>query len=108
MRLNFSRVALVASAILGAASCSPAPRASSAGAVVARDATAQSCPTKLSPQASLIYQGAALDMRSDTDMPTLLREKVIALVFTDRLAASEARPAAEQAATCLEELRTRR
>jgi len=58
--------------------------------------------SKLSPEANLVYRAAAPDMRRDADLPSLLREKVMYMVFSDQLQRSAARPAAEQAAACLQ------
>ena len=101
------RGAALALVSVGFAGCTVAPRteAAKAGPEVAQGSTHEGCVAKLSPEAGLVYRASALDMRHDTDMPTLLRERVMMLVFTGRLERDAARPAAEQAAVCLEQLR---
>ncbi len=94
MRRVCCRVALLASALFGFAGCAVISEADSAAG--------ESCAAKLSPEASAVYRAAAPDMHRDTDLPSLLRRKVMFMVFSDRIQRSAARPAAEQAAACLE------
>ena len=96
------RGALLALVSVGSAGCAVTPKSNTA---VAQDSSNQSCVAKLSPEAGLVYRASALDMRRDTDLSALLRDRVIILVFTDQLSRDAARPAAEQAAVCLEQLR---
>ena len=56
----------------------------------------------LSPEASSVYRAAAPDMCRDADLAGLLRERVMYMVLSDHLQRSAARPAAEQAAACLQ------
>ena len=86
--------------MFGLAGCAVTP-----GAGTTKDVAGEGCAAKLSPEATLVYRAAALDMRHDTDLEVLLRERVMVLVFTDQLDRDAARPAAEQAAVCLEQLR---
>ena len=107
MRVVCCRVALLALVSLAAARCAASPSGDGTvpGAVVAGSAPGESCAAKLSPDASSIYRAAVPDMRRDTDLPSLLREKVMPMVASDQIELSAARPAAEQAAACLEQLR---
>ena len=111
MRRACCRVALLALALFGAARCADRPpavsgAASSAASPAATESTSgKDCAAKLSPEASSIYRAAAPDMHQDTDLPSLLREKVMSMVVSGELRRSAARPAAEQAATCLDLLR---
>ena len=107
MRPAFGRVAVLALALLGAARCAdPPPAASGAASPAATEnMSGEGCAAKLSPDASSIYRVAAPDMHHDTDLASLLREKVMAMVMSGELRRSAARPAAEQAATCLQLLR---
>ena len=99
-------VALLASTLFGLAACVNTPGSDTANAAPNKASTAaDGCAAKLSPEASLVYRVAALDMRPNTDLAVLLRERVMMLVFTDQLDRGAARPAAEQAAECLEQLR---
>ncbi len=107
MRPVCCRVALLASVLFSSASCTDTPKADSAvdSSTVAESAVGESCAAKLSPEARAVFRAAAPDMRRNTDLPSLLRRKVMFMVFSDRLQRSAARPAAEQAATCLQLLR---
>ena len=111
MRLACCRMALLALALFGAARCSDRlPAASGAaspavGPAATENVSGESCAAKLSPDASSIYRVAAPDMHHDTDLPSLLREKVMSMVVSGQLQRSAARPAAEQAAVCLQLLR---
>lgn len=104
MRLICCRMALLASALFGFASCAATPTADSAvvGAAMVESGGHESCAAKLSPEASAVYRVAAPDMHRDTDLPSLLREKVMYMVLSDQIQRSAARPAAEQAAACLQ------
>ncbi len=104
MRVFCCRMALLASALFGLASCGASPTVESAvvDTALAERAGGESCAAKLSPEASLVYRAAAPDMRRDADLPSLLREKVMYMVISDQLQRSAARPAAEQAAACLQ------
>ncbi len=104
MNFIYYRMALLASALFGFASCAAPPIADDAvvGTAMAENAVGESCATKLSPEANLVYRAAVPDMRRDADLPSLLREKVMYMVFSDQLQRSAARPAAEQAAACLQ------
>ena len=106
MRVVCCRVALLAFALL-AARCTapPAGDGAVAGAATTGSAAGESCAAKLTPDASSIYRAAAPDMHSDTDLASLLREKVMPMVVSDQIRFSAARPAAEQAAACLQLLR---
>ena len=107
MRLACCRAALLASALFGIASCadSHTVESAAAGPVLTENAASESCTAKLSPDASSIYRAAAPDMRRDTELPSLLREKVMPMVLSGQMRRSTARPAAEQAAACLQLLR---
>ena len=111
MRPAFCRVALLALALFGAARCADRPPTASGAAspaaspAVTEGASGESCAAKLPPDASSVYQAAAPDMHHDTDLPSLLRGKVMAMVMGGQLRRSAARPAAEQAAACLQMLR---
>lgn len=107
MRLACCRAALFASALFGIASCADSRTAQSAasGPALAENTATESCTSKLSPDASSIYRAAAQDMRRDTDLPSLLREKIMPMVLSGQMRRSTARPAAEQAAACLQLLR---
>lgn len=100
MRIVCCRMALLSSVLLGLSSCAAPPAADSA--TVADSAAGESCAAKLSPEASSVYRAAAPDMRRDADLASLLREKVMYMVLSDHLQRSAARPAAEQAAACLQ------
>ena len=104
MRFMYCRVALLAFALFGTARCADRPTAGSAAADpgVAENAAGESCAAKLSPEAGSIYRAAAPDTRRDTDLASLLRQKVMAMVFSDQIQPRAARPAAEQAAACLQ------
>ena len=108
MRLACCRVALLALALFGAARCADrSPAASGAARPAASPAAIEShsgenCAAKLSPDANAIYWVAAPDMHHDTDLASLLREKVMSMVVSGQLQRSAARPAAEQAAACLQ------
>ena len=104
MRHICCRMALLASVLFGFSSCAAPPKADSAmaDAAITDSAAGESCAAKLSPAASSVYRAAAPDMRRDADLASLLREKVIYMVLTDHLQRSAARPAAEQAAACLQ------
>ena len=106
MRLACCRVALLALA-LGVTRCAdhPAAPGGTASPVVTEGMSGEDCAAKLSPDASSIYRVAAPDMHHDTDLPSLLREKVMAMVMGGELRRSVARPAAVQAATGLQLLR---
>ncbi len=107
MPLVCYRVALLASVLFGSASCAVIPKTDNAVAdpTVAESAAGESCAAKLSPEASSVYRAAAPDMHRDTDLPSLLRRKVMLMVFSSQIQRSAARPAAEQAAACLQLLR---
>lgn len=92
--------------LLGAAGCSdraryPGPASDVPDADVM---AAQACAAKLPPVASIIYKDAEPDVHASTNMESLLREKVMMLIVRDQVKRSEARPAAEAAAGCLEML----
>lgn len=107
MRVVRCRLFLLAFALLAFARCAAPPvKDSTAASAAAAEGTAgASCAAKLSPEASAIYRASAPDMRRDTDLPSLLREKVMPMVASNQIEFSAARPAAEQAAACLELMR---
>jgi len=107
MRLACCRVTLLALALLTAARCADRRPADStaAGPAVIESASSENCAAQLLPEATSIYRVAAPDMNRDTDLPSLLRERVMSMVLSGQLRRSAARPAAEQAAACLQLLR---
>ncbi len=107
MRFVRCRLPLIALALLVSARCSAPPSENSTivGAAATESAAGESCAAKLSPDASSIYHAAAPEMHRDTDLRSLLRAKVMPMVATDQIQISAARPAAEQAAACLQLVR---
>lgn len=104
MRRACCRVALLALTLFSAACCADrSPAASGAASPAATKSTfGEVCAAKLSPDANAIYRVAAPDVHHDTDLANLLREKVMSMVVSGQLQRSAARPAAEQAAACLQ------
>jgi len=62
---------------------------------------AEACAKTLSPAALQIYQAAAPDMRPDSDMANVLRDKVLPLVMAGDMNRRTARVAATEASVCL-------
>jgi hypothetical protein len=105
MRRSQSRPLLIAAFALGCAGCSvPSTGIPPADVPATSAASAAECAAKLPPAAGIIYKDAAADVHAETNMESLLRFKVMMLIATDRIKRSEARPAAERAAECLEML----
>ncbi len=63
------------------------------------------CASKLAPEARRIFDAAAPDMHTDTDLKSLLRARIMPMVITGTMTANEARIAAYQAVPCLNKLR---
>jgi hypothetical protein len=68
-------------------------------------ASGEACSKTLPPPALLIYRAASPDMKTNTDMAVLLRQKTIPLVMSGDMTRTTARPAAIAASSCLEQLR---
>ena len=107
MRLACCRMALLALVLLGATCCADRHPAASgaAGPAVTEGMSGEDCAAKLSPDASSIYRVAAPDMHHDTDLASLLREKVMAMVMSGELKRRAPPPPAPHAATFLQLLR---
>ena len=92
--------------VLGVAGCSDRARYPGPALDIpeADAAAAQACAAKLPPVADIIYKDAEPDVHASTNMESLLREKVLMLIIRDEVKRSDARPAAERAAECLEML----
>ncbi len=107
MRLACCRVALLALVLFGAARCADrsSPASGAAGPAATGSTSGEDCAAKLPPDANAIYRAAVPDMQHDTDLASLLREKVMSMIVNGELRRSAARPAAEQAADCLQLLR---
>lgn len=65
---------------------------------------AAGCAAQLSPKASVIYHDIAPHIMPDTDLETIMRQRVMMMIVTGDLSMRAARPAAEKAAECLEML----
>jgi len=75
-----------------------------AAPALADPAAAESCAKNLSPPALKIYRAAAPDMKRDTDIGAVLREKVRPMVMSGDMNRATARPAATAASFCLRNL----
>ncbi len=62
---------------------------------------AEACATQLSPKASAIYHDIAPHMTPDTNLETIMRERVMMMIVSGDMSMGAARPAAEKAADCL-------
>jgi len=83
MRLACCRVTLLALALLTATRCADRRPADStaAGPAVIESASSENCAAQLSLEATSIYRISAPDMNRDTDLPSLLRERVMSMVL---------------------------
>jgi hypothetical protein len=64
--------------------------------------SAATCAASLTASQKLIYQSVLPDLKRETDLPTLVRAKVMALVTAGRLQMSSAPDDAQVAASCLQ------
>lgn len=67
---------------------------------------ATACASTLSPSGAMIYRNAAPDMRRGSDLREVITEHTRDLVMSGDMTRSQARPAAEAAAKCLDSLRS--
>jgi hypothetical protein len=75
-----------------------------AAPAMADPVAAESCAKTLSPAALQIYRAAAPDVKPNSNMPHLLRSKVMPMVMSGDMTVKIARPAAMAASFCLRDL----
>lgn len=72
----------------------------------AAPAGAAACAAKLNATARLIYNTVAPQVPGNADLRGLITDRTRSLVISGQISRSDARPAAEAAGQCLEQLRT--
>jgi hypothetical protein len=68
---------------------------------IAEEASAQACAKALSPAARLIYDATAASQPPDSALRDVIAAQTRKLVMAGRIERAAARPAAEEAGTCL-------
>ena len=64
---------------------------------------ADTCATKLSAEAKLIYAAVINEVKPGADLREVVRSKARSLVLSGKLSRSQARPSAEAAGACLKQ-----